>query len=205
MRALIAVLAAAVTCLAAWQPVARAQAKPVDTVKDGILDEIKLFAAKPPAAKTVAMRPFSATDADITEGEKKEETKKMQPIAGGVLGDEFVAKLKSMGPFTEVSLLSGDSAPADAIVVEGKFIELDPGSRAKRAFVGYGSGKSAVAVEGTVKSSDGTVLATFRQRRVGVMNGFKGDSFDKLREDTKAIGEDVAKFLSAWAGGKKLK
>ena len=32
-----------------------------------------------------------------------------------------------------------------------------------------------------------------------------GDSMDKLRADTKAIGEDIAKFLSAWASGKKLK
>jgi hypothetical protein len=27
----------------------------------------------------------------------------------------------------------------------------------------------------------------------------------KLQDDTKAIGEDIAKFLNAWATGKKLK
>jgi hypothetical protein len=127
----------------------------------------------------------------------------MQPIAPGILADEFVAKLKAMGPFTDVAVLTGDAPPPDAIVVEGKFKEMDPGSRAKRAFVGYGAGKSGVMVEGAVKSADGTVLATFQQRRVGVMGG--GDSMDKLRNDTKAIGEDLAKLLSAWATGKKLK
>jgi hypothetical protein len=32
-----------------------------------------------------------------------------------------------------------------------------------------------------------------------------GDSMKKLEGDTKNIGEDLAKFLSAWATGKKLK
>jgi hypothetical protein len=82
---------------------------------------------------------------------------------------------------------------------------MDPGSRAKRYFVGYGAGKSGVMVEGKVRSSDGTVLATFEQRRVGVIGVAGGDSMDKLTGDTKAIGEDLAKFLSEWAKGKKLK
>jgi hypothetical protein len=194
MRMLIAALVLA----------AAADTPPVQTVKGGILDEITLYAVKLPEAKTAMMRPFSAGDEDITQGEKKDETRKMQPIAPGLLADHFVSKLKPMGPFTEVAVLNGDT-PADAIVVEGRFKEMDPGSRAKRYLVGYGAGKSGVMVEGTVKSSDGTLLATFKQRRVGVMGVAGGDSMDKLREDTKAIGEDIAKFLSAWASGKKLK
>jgi hypothetical protein len=129
----------------------------------------------------------------------------MQPLAPGILADEFVAKLKPIGPFTDVAVVTGDTVPPDALVVEGKFTEMDPGSRAKRAFVGYGAGKSGVKVQGTIKSADGTVLATFEQRRVGVMGGMGGDSMDKLRGDAKSIGEDIAKFLSAWASGKKLK
>lgn len=206
MRALIATLAIAAVCGIVPRPVAlAAQGSPVQTVKGGILDEVKLYTAKLPETKTVVMRPFSATDADLTEGEKKDETKKMQPIAPGMLAEEFVKKLKPMGPFTDVAVLSADSAPADAIVVEGKFKEMDPGSRAKRYFVGYGAGKSGVMVEGTVKGPDGTVLATFNQRRVGVMGVAGGDSVSKLQDDTKAIGEDIAKFLNAWATGKKLK
>ena len=206
MRVWNAALAVAAICLGAAAPAhVIAQGSPVQTVKGGILDEVKLFVQKLPSTKSVVMRPFSATDADITEGDKKDETKKMQPIAPGILADEFVAKLKPMGPFTDVAVLNGDAAPPDAIIVEGKFTEMDPGSRAKRAFVGYGAGKSGVTVQGTVKSADGTVLATFEQRRVGVMGGMGGDSMDKLRGDAKAIGEDLAKFLSAWAGGKKLK
>jgi hypothetical protein len=179
---------------------------PAQTIKDGILDEIKLYTPTPPAGKVVVIRPFSATDADIVNGEKKEETKKMQDEAPKLLADEFVAKLKSLGPFTEVSVLTADATPPEgALVVEGKFTEMDPGSRAKRYFVGYGAGKSAVTASGSVKGADGTVLATFEQRRVGTMGMAGGDSIKKMSSDSKSIGEDIAKFLSAWAGGKKLK
>jgi hypothetical protein len=71
--------------------------------------------------------------------------------------------------------------------------------------VGFGAGKSGVTVEGAVKGADGAVIATFKQRRVGVMGVAGGDSMGKLISDTKSIAEDLAKFLNAWAKGAKLK
>ena len=87
--------------------------------------------------------------------------------------------------------------------IDWKFI----GSLEGRRLQGYvpPSGKSGVTVEGTVKAADGTVLATFTQRRVGVMGVAGGDSMKKLESDAKDIGEDLANFLSAWGKGKKLK
>src|SRR5688500_18507176 len=145
MRHHVAVRAALV-CALAVMPVSAALAQdrtPVQTIKDGVLDEIRLFTAKPPAVTRVVIRPFSATDADLTEGEIKEETKKMQADAPGMLATEFVTQLKALGPYTDVTAGGTDgAAPADALIVEGKFIEMDPGSRAKRYFVGFGAGKS---------------------------------------------------------------
>ena len=205
MRRSLGLLAAVV----AWDfSVAVAQDRaPTRTVEDGILDEIRLYADKLPAVSHVVIRPFSATDEDLVEGDRhKDETKKMQVDAPPMLSREFVTKLKEFGPFTDVSALEADAAaPADSLVVEGKFIEMDPGSRAKRYFVGFGAGKSGVTVEGAVKAADGTVLATFKQRRVGVMGVAGGSSMGKLTADTKNIAEDVAKFMSAWAKGKSLK
>jgi hypothetical protein len=188
-------------------PTAATDQTPVTTIKDGILDEIKLYVAKLPGSTRVVIRPFSASDADLTVGDsKKDETKKMQVEAPGLLAEEFVVKLKDSGTFTDVAVLTSDAAvPADAILVSGKFIEMDPGSRAKRYFVGFGAGKSGVTVEGSVKGPDGAMLATFKQRRIGVMGVAGGDSMGKLRSDAKNIAEDIAKFLSAWATGKKLK
>lgn len=187
----------------------KAEEKVVRTVKGGILDEAKLYVDQLPAVTTVVIRPLSATDADLQVGdknEKKEETTKMQGDAPKLFAEEFVSQLKKLGPFTTVSVLeAGASAPAGALIVEGKFTEMDPGSRAKRYAVGFGAGKSGVTVQGSVKGADGAMIATFEQRRVGTMGFAGGDSMGKLVADTKNIAEDVAKFLSEWAKGHKLK
>lgn len=181
------------------------QDKPLRTIEGGVLDEIVLYVDKLPDTKRVTIKAFSATDAELTEGDKsKEETAKMLSEAPGLLSAAFVSKMKEVGPFSEVSDAAGDAASADGLVVEGKFIEMDPGSRAKRYFVGFGAGKSGVTVKGTLRSGD-KVLATFSQRRIGAMGAFGGDSMAKLRADSKDIGEDIAKFLNAWSTGKKLK
>lgn len=72
---------------------------PVRTVKDG---KVRLYAEKLPAGTKVAIRPFSATTADLTEGDKeKDETKKMQADGPTILADEFVTQMKELGPFAE--------------------------------------------------------------------------------------------------------
>ena len=190
-------------CVPGWSA---AQDNPIRTVKGGLLDEIKLYAEKPPTSGRVVIRLFSATDADIVEGDKKDETKTMQADGPRMLADHFVSKLKQLKSFADVSAIDlAAPAPSDALVVEGKFTELDPGSRAKRYFAGFGAGKSAVTIVGSVKSPDGKLLATFQHRRIGVMGAMGGDSLGKLASDTKDLGEDVAKFLDAWATGKKIK
>ena len=128
----------------------------------------------------------------------------MQNEGPRVLAERFVATL-SKGPFTTVRALAADEAvPAGALVVEGKFVTLDPGSRAKRYFAGFGAGKSSVKVTGAVKDASGATLATFEQRRIGAMGVGGGDSLGKLMSDSRSIGEDIAKFLAKWARGEKL-
>ena len=58
----------------------------------------------------------------------------------------------------------------NALVVEGKFVTIDPGSRVKRYLGGFGAGKSSVKATGIVKDSSGRTLATFAQRRIGVIS-----------------------------------
>jgi Domain of unknown function (DUF4410) len=204
MRSMITIAAFAVLLGGSALAPLDAQNRP-RTIKEGILDEAELYVDKLPAVARVAIRPFSATDADITEGEKKDETKKMQVDAPPMLAARFAEKLKEFGPFTEVTTLDASgTAPADTLLVEGQFVEMDPGSRAKRYLVGFGAGKSGVTVEGSVRAPDGMLLATFKQRRIGVMGAAGGDSMGKLVSDTKDIAEDIAKFLSAWAKGQKL-
>jgi hypothetical protein len=183
--------------------------KPLKTIEGGVLDEIRLYADPPaPNSHLLATRLFTATDADLTAGGQKgdlsDDTKEMQSRAPRLLAASLVAKSKELATFTDVTVVERDPAPAGAVIVEGHFTLIDPGSRAKRYFVGFGAGKSGVAVTGTVKR-DGVLLASFVQKRVGVMGMAGGDSMGKLVSDSKSIGEDIAEFLAAWTTGKKLK
>lgn len=195
-----------------WTAGLSAQA-PVTTIEDGALDRIELHVAAldKPGQLVVVLKPFDASAADLGTGGKdgkearQQEAQTMQREGPKVLAERFVATLQS-GPFKAVQTLkAGDPVPDGAIVVEGRFVTMDPGSRAKRYFAGFGAGKSSVAVAGSVKDASGRTLALFEQRRVGAMGMGGGDSLGKLMSDSRSIGEDVATFLAKWAKGENLK
>ena len=186
---------------------------PLKTIEDGALDRIELFVAtlEDPKTTTVVIKPFDASIADLGTGSKdgkearQEEAQTMVREGPRVLAERFVSTLNQSGPFKEVRALdAAGSAPAGALVVDGKFVTIDPGSRTKRYLVGFGAGKSSVKVVGTVKDASGRVLASFEQRRVGAMGFGGGDSLGKLMTDSKNIGEDIAKFVARWARGDSL-
>lgn len=185
---------------------------PVKTIEDGALDKIELFVPTldHSADLTVVIKPFDASGADLGTGGKdgkearQDEAKTMQNEGPRVLAERFVASLDK-GPFKSVRVLKAEEAvPEGALIVEGKFLTLDPGSRTKRYFGGFGAGKSAVKVAGTVKDSTGRTLAAFQQRRVGTMGVGGGDSLGKLMSDSRSIGEDIGKFLVKWGRGASL-
>jgi hypothetical protein len=188
--------------------------KPVKKIDEGLLDKIELYVATlpTPGEQTVIVRPFTSEKAELGTGNKEgdkdeqDEARKMQTEGPKYLAEALIAKLQAEGGFKGGTVGTADTPAAEAntLIVEGQFTELDPGSRAKRYFVGFGAGKAAVTVKGTVKDGSGKLLATFTQRRVGSMGVAGGDSVKKMTSDCKSIGEDIAKFLSAWAKGKKL-
>src|SRR4030095_5253449 len=114
---------------------------------DGALDRIELFAAslEAPAGLTVVMRPFDASAADLGTGGKdgketrQQEAQTMKNEGPRVLAERFVVSLEKGGPFKTVRTAKPEEAvPDGALVVEGRFVQLDPGSRTKRYFAGFG-------------------------------------------------------------------
>lgn len=201
------------TCIAMLVGQALAAQTAVKTIEDGALDRIELFLGSPDLAATpgVVIRLFDASSADLGTGakggkeERQQEARTMQNEGPRVLAERFVSTLDKSGPFKSVRMLSADDAPSnEALIVEGKFVTIDPGSRAKRYFGGFGAGKSSVKVVGAVKDPGGRTLATFEQRRIGTMGIAGGDSLGKLMSDSRSIGEDIAKFLAKWARGESL-
>jgi hypothetical protein len=186
--------------------------EPVKKIEDGVLDRIELYVPSLDHVNelTAVIKPFDAASAELGTGGKngkdarQDEAKTMQQEGPRVLADRFVSALSHDGPFKDVRIADGDDTGNADLIIEGKFVTLDPGSRAKRYFVGFGAGKSAVKVTGTVKDASGRVLAVFTQRRVGAMGMGGGDSLGKLMTDARKIGEDIANFLSKWARGDDL-
>ena len=208
MRAVIALCAVAL-----FVPISASSQGPVKTIEDGALDRIELFVGSldAPAQRIVVMKSFDASTADLGTGGKEgkdarqQEAQTMQNEGPRVLAERFAATLGKDGPFKEVrSVKAGEAVPEGALLVEGKFVELNPGSRAKRYFAGFGAGKSSVKVTGTIKDAAGKTLASFQHRRVGTMGVGGGDSLGKLMSDSRSIGEDIAKFLAKWGRGDSL-
>jgi hypothetical protein len=187
--------------------------KAVKTIEDGVLDRIELFvpSIEQPTDRIVVIKPFDAAGAELGTGSeggkeaRQQEAQTMKNEGPRVLAERFVATLEKSNPFKAARALKADEAPPEgALLVEGRFVQLDPGSRAKRYFAGFGAGKSSVKVTGSIKDAAGTTLATFEQRRIGAMGMAGGDSLGKMMSDSRSIGEDIAKFLARWARGESL-
>ncbi|MPZ17553.1 MAG: DUF4410 domain-containing protein [Luteitalea sp.] len=176
------------------------------TIEDEFLDWVRLNEEGGRTVQTpVYMRLFAISKTNLgTGGEGGKESRvaeaKMLQAQGPVLLREaFLSKARALGlnarghddrPLTEL--------PDTAIVIEGEFVKIDPGSRAKRHWLGFGAGKSSIEIAGRIVTPTGSLLAEFRHRRIGVMGVYGGDSVGKLLSDTRSNGEDLAEFVGAW-------
>jgi hypothetical protein len=122
--------------------------------------------------------------------------------------DHVVAALrKAHEPFLEglekkTKMKVGESVkkgePA-ALVMTLKVLELNPGNRAARVWVGFGAGTAGAKVTGDVKDSrTGKVLMRFtHERRAGA--GLLGGSDEKMmHRSLKAVAEDVGNALKGF-------
>ena len=211
MRNQVLILGAAIAALSMVSPPPAGTATRGRHIEGGILDDIELKADSIPADATVVVRKFSNEHTDLGTGAAGGKEKRvavaeqMKDECPDLLAKTLVAKLKALGPFPQVRLDDGSPPAAGTVVIEGEIVVLNPGSRAKRYWAGFGAGKSDVQVEGTVADGGGDPLADFKQRRIGVMGVGGGSSEKKLSDDCGLIGEDIAKFLSTWARGGSLR
>jgi hypothetical protein len=200
-RTLVA-FAAAVTC-ALTMPAARAQEQPLKTIREGVLDRIELFVDQPPRAadSVVTLKPFTTDTANLGTGAtgSKDEQQAAQALRTDAPKELEAAFMKSLaeGGFKGV-VRDG----AGDLVVEGSFTDINPGSLPKKG--GVLGERSVMAVAGTVRDGSGKLLARFEQRRVAATRVLGADAVGKMRQDSRNLGQDLAKFLKAWTSGKSL-
>ena len=200
--ALFAFLALCVT------PVTPAADEGSMTIKEGVLDELTIKTLKSPDGVGVIVRRFPTDNANLGTAEKGDNEKRLDAVnimkreAPMVLADQIVKVLGLGGTYKYAREAEGESLPEDAIVVEGRFTLINPGSRAKRwAFF---AGHSGIEVAGTVKDAHGNLLAEFTHRRGSGVGLAGGDYVKFLMDDTRDVGSDIALFLKRWASGGDL-
>lgn len=94
---------------------------------------------------------------------------------------------------------AADVATPKTLLVRGKVLEMDPGSRAARYWGGFGAGAARTKIEGeVVDAASGKVLLRFTQeRRSGV--GVGGGGYPQLlNRNLRKIGEDIVLILQAF-------
>jgi hypothetical protein len=112
--------------------------------------------------------------------------------------EPFLAGVKKGFPEATIAKSAG---AAGTLIVRGKVTVLDPGSRAKRMFVGYGAGAARTAIDGEiVDAKSGEVLIRFTQeRRSGIERFGRGSSYEEImNRNLTAIGEDAANIIKTF-------
>lgn len=141
-------------------------------------------------ATTIAVKPFPV--AGTFKGQQPREAYMR------LLVDELRTLLVAAG-VKEVTLLAPGGQPgADAtLAIEGEFLELNTGSRAKRFWVGFGAGKSKCEVNMRGLTNPGRApVFTVRHDRLSAM----GLDKDELAENVVEVARDIGRALAQARG-----
>jgi hypothetical protein len=106
---------------------------------------------------------------------------------------------KEAPALTVVEAESSDAA--DALLLRAKVTVMDPGSRSKRMWIGYGAGAARAAIEGElVDAGTGEVLVRFTQERLSGIERFgKGSSYEEImKRNLAALGRDVVRLVNVF-------
>jgi hypothetical protein len=194
------VLALAATALLLLAPAAEAKKAKTPTEPgsytdwNGDLDQVEIVEGFRLADYGKVVVGTFATDGVVLP---EEDDNAYEPVRQ-VLGDVGTPLAEGMREaLSGVEVKQGGEAAAGALLVRGRILEMDPGSRAARYWGGFGAGAARTKLEGeVVDAASGRVLLRFTQeRRSGV--GMAGGKYDKLlQRNLAAIGEDLGAGLA---------
>jgi len=168
-------------------------------VKHQAVDHASLNVVQISKDSPIHVRLFSVSDADLGKPKHLDTAELLSRTAPHLLAVDVVESLRGAG-FDEVVVDESNAlAPEGTLVLSGKFTELNPGSQAARAWIGFGAGRSKVCVEGTLSDHAGTELGNFSHCRKGL--GW-GESGGQMEKSAIRVGDSIAQFLTEWADEK---
>lgn len=139
---------------------------------------------------TVTVEPFDTKD--IALPEQDDNTYKPVVEAQSLFNQRIFAKIQDELDQKPV-LANVDVSKSNGLLVRGKVVEMNPGIKSLRMFVGYGAGHAGIVINcELIDIKTNTVLATMTQKRASS----NGDYDEALEELTEELGEDIASLIS---------
>ena len=179
-------------------------------IQEGVLDSIGIATQTLRTDLPILIKPFSVEGVNLgtgAEGGKKKRVKaakEMVTIAPELLLRSIEEELRGSGPFMHILDPESTNLPLEYLIIEGRFLTINPGSRAKRYWAGFSAGKSGVKVTGTLKHSSGELLGDFTHMKHSGIGLFGGKYVKFHSDDVQEVGEDIGEFLVRWATGGDL-
>lgn len=141
----------------------------------------------------IVLKDFSTEDATIHKDAVVQDYAKKLPAH---LSDMVGKHLKDMGLFKNIVKFEKGKSYGDAVILEGRFTKITPGSTALKLIVGFGAGSSTLGVEGEIKDSKtGDVLASFAHNRHSPFSVAPGHPDQILDADARNMAKDIASFI----------
>jgi len=134
---------------------------------------------------TIVLKDFSLDDTKIHKDMDVQIYAKKLPAN---LSDMINDYLKEMKLFKKIVKYEEGKSYEDAIIIEGRFTKITPGSTAAKLVVGFGAGSSTVGAEGKIKNTKTEeVLASFEHNRHSPFSVAPGRPEAILDSDAKIL------------------
>lgn len=144
----------------------------------------------------IVVTPFDTEEVKLPEKDDNTYEPVKKVLASATEG--FVQGLRGSVD-AKVTLDEKTGKSADTLVIHGKVLTMDPGSKAARYWAGFGAGAAKAKIQGEiVDAKSGEVLAKFTQERRSGVGMMGGDYQELMQRNLNAIGEDVANILKAF-------
>lgn len=144
----------------------------------------------------IVVQPFETEGVKLPEKDDNTYEPVIKVLASATEG--FVQGLRgSVDP--DVTIDKSATNGADTLIIRGKVVTMDPGSRAARYWAGFGAGAARVKIEAEIvdAKSDEVLVKFTQERRSGVGMG-GGGYVELMQRSLNQIGEDAANLLKAF-------
>jgi hypothetical protein len=166
--------------------------------KPGILhEETVMTSQRLSAYETIVIKDFSTEGAvyDRIDDEERPRVEALKPLIVKNLSLSLEAEMKKRKLFKNIVL--NEDTKGKAVIIEGNFTEFNGGSRALRFWVGFGAGKTYLAVKGRLIDAESKKeLATFSDQEAGFKGVASMESLDDLfPHQAKSLGENIGEYI----------